>query len=85
MWRDDAVVVATFPSRILAEMAAQLLAGEGIDSLILADDAGGAYPVLQFLRGVRLLVDAADAFRARQILEAQPLREDEEPPGSPDA
>ncbi len=70
MERDNAVVVETFPSRLLAEMAAQLLTEEGIDSLILADDAGGAYPPLQFIRGVRLLVDAADAFRARQILAA---------------
>lgn len=84
MQRDDAVVLETFPSRVLAEMAAQLLAEEGIDSLILADDAGGAYPPLQFIRGVRLLVDAADAFRARQVLEAQPLPENHQPPLSPD-
>jgi hypothetical protein len=81
--RDEAVVLQTFPNRLLAEMAAQLLAGEGIDSLILADDAGGAYPPLQFIRGVRLLVDAADAFRARQVMEAQPLPESEEPPEIP--
>ncbi|MEJ5329388.1 MAG: DUF2007 domain-containing protein [Desulfobaccales bacterium] len=75
--RDEAVVLEVFPSRLLAEMAAQLLAQEGIDCLILADDAGGAYPPLQAIRGVRLLVDAADAFRARQILEAAPLPEDD--------
>ncbi len=84
MQRDDAVVLETFPSRVLAEMAAQLLAEEGIDSLILADDAGGAYPPLQFIRGVRLLVDAADAFRARQVLAAQPLWEEGEFPAPAD-
>lgn len=75
--RDEAVIIQVFPSRLLAEMAAQLLAQEGIDCLILADDAGGAYPPLQAIRGVRLLVDAADAFRARQILEAAPLMEND--------
>lgn len=75
--RDEAVILQVFPSRLLAEMAAQLLAQEGIDCLILADDAGGAYPPLQAIRGVRLMVDAADAFRARQILEAAPLSEDD--------
>lgn len=75
--RDEAVVLQVFPSRLLAEMAAQLLAQAGIDCLILADDAGGAYPPLQAIRGVRLLVDAADAFRARQVLEAAPLAEED--------
>lgn len=78
--RDEAVVLQVFPSRWLAEIAAQLLAQEGIDCFILADDAGGAYPPLQAIRGVRLLVNAADAFRARQILEAIPEMDEELPP-----
>ncbi len=67
---DDAVVIETFPNRILAELAAALLAGEGIEVLIMADDAGGAYPALQFVRGVRLLVALQDEARAREILAA---------------
>ncbi|MGA7578675.1 MAG: DUF2007 domain-containing protein [Desulfobaccales bacterium] len=72
---DDAVVLETFYSRIEAEMAAGLLESEGIPAMVMADDAGGAYPSLQFLRGVRLMVAAADRYRAREILKAM-----EEPP-----
>jgi len=67
---DDAVVLETFPNRMIAEMAAGLLASEGIEALVMADDAGGAYPMLQFIRGVRLLVAPEDRYRAREILAA---------------
>ena len=72
---DDAVVLETFSSRIEAEMAAGLLESEGVPALVLADDAGGAYPSLQFVRGVRLLVAAEDQYRAREILKdmAEPV------------
>jgi len=36
--------------------------------MVVADDAGGAYPSLQFIRGVRLLVYREDEARAREIL-----------------
>ncbi|MGC2434433.1 MAG: DUF2007 domain-containing protein, partial [Desulfobaccales bacterium] len=76
-------VLETFYSRIEAEMAAGLLESEGIPALVMADDAGGAYPSLQFVRGVRLLVAAADRYRAREILKAmevaEELPEDEQP------
>jgi hypothetical protein len=67
---DDAVVLETFPNRIAAEMAAGVLESEGIETIMLADDAGGNYPMLQFIRGVRLLVAPEDAARAREILAA---------------
>ena len=67
---ESAVVIATFPNRTLAALAASLLESEDIEAFILADDAGGAYPMLQFLRGVRLLVAPEDEPRAREILEA---------------
>ena len=67
---DDAVVLETFPNRIAAEMAAGLLESEGIEAMVMADDAGGAYPMLQFIRGVRLLVAPEDRYRAREILAA---------------
>jgi predicted Fe-Mo cluster-binding NifX family protein len=66
----DRVTVATFPNRVVADMAAGFLEGEGIEVWVAADDAGGAYPVLQSLQGVRLLVPAEEADRAREILEA---------------
>jgi len=67
---DDAVVLETFPNRIAAEMAAGLLESEGIEALVMADDAGGTYPMLQFIRGVKLMVAAEDEARAREILAA---------------
>ena len=70
MNRDDAIVIETFPNRYLAEMAASFLEAEGIETLILADDAGGTYPPLQFVRGVRLLVAPEDEAQAREILQA---------------
>jgi len=80
---DDAVVLETFPNRIEAEMAAGLLESEGVPAMVMADDAGGAYPSLQFVRGVRLMVAAADRYRALEILKAmevaEELPEDEQP------
>jgi inosine/xanthosine triphosphate pyrophosphatase family protein len=67
---DDAIVLETFFSRIEAEMAAGLLESEGVEAMVLADDAGGAYPMLQFIRGVRLMVYREDEARAREILQA---------------
>ena len=65
---DDAIVLETFPNRIAAEMAAGLLESEGVEAMVAADDAGGVYPPLQFIRGVRLLVYREDEARAREIL-----------------
>jgi hypothetical protein len=67
---DDAVVLKTFPNRIEAEMAAGLLESEGIEAMVMADDAGGTYPMLQFIRGVKLMVAPEDEARAREILAA---------------
>jgi Putative prokaryotic signal transducing protein len=75
----SAVVIATFPNRILAALAASFLEAEDIEAFILADDAGGAYPMLQFIRGVKLLVAPEDADRAREIL-AEAVAEDAEFP-----
>ena len=38
---DDAIVLETFPNRIAAEMAAGLLESEGVEAMVVADDAGG--------------------------------------------
>src|SRR4030066_154493 len=67
---DDSIVLETFSNRIEAEMAAGLLESEGIEAMVLADDAGGTYPMLQFIRGVRLLVAPEDEAQAREILKA---------------
>jgi predicted Fe-Mo cluster-binding NifX family protein len=74
---DDAVVLETFLNRIEAEMAAGLLESEGIEVMIMADDAGGAYPMLQFIRGVKLMVAPEDKARAQEILAAMAQAGDE--------
>jgi hypothetical protein len=81
--QDEAVVVETFSTRMEAEMAAGLLEAEGIYALVSADDAGGAYPPLQYLRGVRLIVFPEDEARVREILadwrQVRDLEDEEEP------
>lgn len=68
MFRDDAVIVESFSTRLEAELAAGVLESEGIRAFVVADDAGGAYPPLQMVRGVKLLVLGDDADRARTLL-----------------
>jgi predicted Fe-Mo cluster-binding NifX family protein len=67
---DHQIVLEKFFNRLEAEMAAGILEAEGIEAVVLADDAGGAYPPLQMARGVRLLVAAEDEARARDLLAA---------------
>jgi hypothetical protein len=52
-------------------MAQGALEAAGIESMILADDAGGQYAALA-LTGVRLLVHAEDMEQARDILSEHP-------------
>jgi hypothetical protein len=61
------VLVRTFGSRIDADLACGALASANIESLVVADDAGGNQPGL-WLSGVRLLVRAEDVDRARDVL-----------------
>jgi predicted Fe-Mo cluster-binding NifX family protein len=60
-------IVASVPTRTEGDLVVGLLQSEGIDALIIADDAGGEIASLQ-QDGVRVLVKAADADRAREIL-----------------
>jgi hypothetical protein len=64
---EELVTVRTFPGRIEAEMAQGVLEGAGIESIVLADDAGGQYANV-WLTGVRLLVHVEDAERAKEVL-----------------
>lgn len=73
--------VATFRTRLEAEMARGLLEVEGIPAIVAADDAGGWRPDLPLVAGgVRLLVRAEDEAAAREILARVP----EDPPQPPD-
>lgn len=72
----DTAVVATFVYRHEAEFARATLQAAGIDSVLAADDAGGAYGPLTFSRGVRLLVRPEELDEAREILSGEGMVEE---------
>ena len=65
------IQVGAYPTRSDAELAQGALAAAGITSLVVADDAGGAYP-FDLTGGVRLLVAEADAEDAAEVLSEPP-------------
>lgn len=64
----DTAEVARFNRRHEAETAQGYLADAGIESMISADDAGGADLGLSLTRLAKLLVRFEDEERARQVL-----------------
>ena len=70
--QDDEVTLGTFPSRTIALLALGRLEQAGIEGWLRADDAGGAYPVLQGVLGVALCVRRADLERAESVLDEAP-------------
>ncbi len=67
---ERAVVVQSFATAATAEAAVGLLQSEGIDAMVRADDAGGTLPNLDLVRGAKVLVDAQNEERARELLNA---------------
>ncbi len=65
---DQPTLIRTYSYRHQAELAQTLLATEGIESTIQADDCGGLGIGLSFSGGVRVYVDAVDAEHALGIL-----------------
>jgi len=61
-------IVATFSSEIEAELAQATLSAAGIESFLKFDDAGGMLSALLESKGVRVLVAAARAAEARDVL-----------------
>jgi hypothetical protein len=59
--------VGSFASRSLAELAVTYLNANGIDAVVVADDAGGQYPSTLSARGIWLQVPAEDADAARAL------------------
>jgi acyl dehydratase len=70
MSHPDLVVVHTFNSRPEAELARSALSAAGIESMVVADDAGGIQPGLWEGRGVAVVVSGDDAAAAREVLES---------------
>jgi putative signal transducing protein len=65
---EEVFVLRVFNNEIEAGMAQQLLQEAGMTAFVFKDDAGGMEPQLQRTGGVRLVVNRADAQRARQLL-----------------
>jgi len=67
---DDArlVVVAEYFNKIEADLAQGALEAADIESIVSADDAGGAQPGLWAGEGVKLLVRAEDLDLAKKVL-----------------
>jgi hypothetical protein len=59
--------VGMFLTRVDADIACGALVADGIDAFVAADDAAGTRPHL-WMGGVRLVVRAEDADRARALL-----------------
>jgi hypothetical protein len=71
------VQVGAYTTRSDAELAQTALAAAGIESVVTADDAGGAYP-FDLTGAARLLVDDVDAEDAATVLSGQPNAQREE-------
>ena len=61
-------VAALVSSTIEAQLIAGMLAANGISAAVSADDVGGFDPQLQVTQGVRVMVAAEDAERARRLI-----------------
>ena len=64
--QQQTVVVATFHSSTEAELVRLTLAANGIQALVSA--SASQYPSIDFVEGVNVMVGAADAEAARNIL-----------------
>ena len=73
------VQIGAYPTRSDAELAQSALAAAGIQSEVVSDDAGGAYP-FDLTGGARLLVEEADASAAAEVLSGSPPAGQEEQP-----
>ncbi|MCH8328006.1 MAG: hypothetical protein IID15_05725 [Candidatus Marinimicrobia bacterium] len=66
------VTIGNYLHRYEAEIALGLLRSCGMECWILADDAGGMQPQLNFaMKGVRLMTTVEQAEEARAVLEAK--------------
>lgn len=60
------VVIKKFRHRHEAQLAKNILAEEGIEAIISADDCGGQLDITN--AGVGIVVNSQDALRAKEIL-----------------
>jgi hypothetical protein len=65
---DNAIIIRTFVDDVAAQMASIELKAHGIESVVNADDCGGAIPAMHVGPGVALLIDPASRQQAEKIL-----------------
>lgn len=63
------VTVKVYPNEPAALVAQAILRGNGIESVLRRNDAGGMEPQLQFVSGVPLLVSEGDVNSAVELLQ----------------
>ncbi len=71
MSNEGIVVVGRYGWEHEAQVAQAVLQSNGIDAILIRDDAGGMLPSLDFLQEVKLAVRAEDADEARKVLESE--------------
>ena len=67
---DELVPLASYGSRLEAELVVQQLESAGIDAVLASDSAGGMVPSLTSVGGVRVLVRADDVAAAAEVIAA---------------
>ena len=65
---ENFIVIETYSDEIEARLAQATLAAANIESFVKTEDVGGMLESLQFVRGVKLLVNEKDAEEAKEVL-----------------
>lgn len=73
----ESVIVARYAFRHEAETAQGFLENANVPCVVFVDDAGGAEPQLAYINGVRVVVPAAFADRARDVLRASGMLDED--------
>lgn len=72
MTHSQQICIATYPDEMSAEVAKTSLVARNIPAFVSKDDCGGMKPNLQMITPIRLMINAADAAEAADILKPIP-------------
>ena len=75
MTKNSQICIATYPDEMSAEVAKTSLVARGIPAFVSKDDCGGIRPHLNMIAAVRLMIDAAKAAEATEILKQMPAEQ----------
>lgn len=77
---DELIVLRRYGDELSAQLDAMALEANGIPAHVSADTAGGALPSLALAFPVRLIVRAADATAAQELLDTPVAESSDEVP-----